>query len=134
MLNKLFEALTGKRQRVITVIPATELTEIRELSKAQWLLELNTRSALAQSHFEYAQSISAERVSLENEKVIEESTQLFVKTERSQLLESEYERLKALEDELITKLLAAHGIEYTDDTYFDIASGEVSIEEDVPKD
>lgn len=134
MLDKLFEAITGKRQRVITVIPTNELTEIRELSKAQWLNQLNMKSALAQSHFEYVSTVNAERVSVENEKVIEESTQLFVKTERSQLLESEYERLKALEDELITKLLAAHGIEYTDNTYFDIASGEVVIEEDLSKD
>ena len=131
MLNKLLEALTGTRQRVIAVIPATELTELRELTKQQTLIGLNTKGALAESHYKYMYEIDATRLVLEKDKVMDESTELFYKTERSQLLEAEYNRLNALEDELVTKLLAAHGIEYTDETSLDIATGEVSIDEKI---
>lgn len=131
MLNKLLEDLTGTRQRVIAIIPAEELTAARELAKQQTLLKLNTKAALAEYHFNHFSKVDAVRLVTEGKKMTDESTELFYKTERSQLLEAEYNRLNALEDELVTKLLAAHGIEYTDETSLDIATGEVSIDEKI---
>lgn len=131
MISKILEALIGSRKRVIAVIPSTELAILRENAKAKALNKANLTAATAHHFFEYVNTVSAERLAVESEKVTSEAKESFLKTERNQLLKAEFNWLEEEGERIISDLLASHGIESTGDYELDVSTGEVSREEEI---
>lgn len=128
MLKAMLEAMTGSRKRVIAVIPAADLAEIREIKKARFMNLKKTESAVAQSFFNFLQTVSADRLAEIPDVVATEAKAFFVASERSIQLNKEFDFLLNQEQRLVSELLSSRGIEFRKGISLDSVTGEVEEE------